>query len=45
MAWVTPSSRTTGELVTAAIWNQDAVQNPQYLYDELISLQGFVYSL
>lgn len=27
MAWVTPSTRTTGTLITAAIWNQDAVEN------------------
>jgi len=31
MAWVTPSNRSTGDIVTAAIWNQDAVYNPQYL--------------
>jgi hypothetical protein len=28
MAWSTPSTRTTGTLITAAIWNQDAVDNP-----------------
>lgn len=28
MAWVTPSTRTTGDLITAAIWNQDVVANP-----------------
>ena len=28
MAWVTPSSRSTGDLMTAAIWNQDVVANP-----------------
>ena len=28
MAWVTPSSRSTGDLITAAIWNQDVVANP-----------------
>lgn len=28
MAWATPSSRTTGTLMTAAIWNSDAVDNP-----------------
>jgi hypothetical protein len=31
MAWVTPSSRTTGTLITAAIWNQDVVDNMVYL--------------
>ena len=28
MAWVTPTSRSTGDLMTAAIWNQDVVNNP-----------------
>ena len=28
MAWSTPSSRSTGDLITAAIWNQDVVANP-----------------
>jgi hypothetical protein len=27
MAWVSPSTRTTGFLVTAAVWNQDVVAN------------------
>ena len=27
MAWVTPSSRSTGDIITAAIWNQDVVSN------------------
>lgn len=27
-AWSTPSTRTTGTLITAAIWNQDVVDNP-----------------
>lgn len=31
MAWVTPSSRSTGDIITAAIWNADVVANPQYL--------------
>lgn len=31
MAWVSPSSRTTGTLITAAIWNQDVVDNPLLL--------------
>jgi len=33
MAWVAPSSRSLGDLITAAIWNQDVVTNPQALYD------------
>src|SRR3990167_2048864 len=28
IAWSTPSTRTTGDLITAAIWNQDVVANP-----------------
>lgn len=35
MAWSTPSSRTTGTLITAAIWNQDVVANPQAIYNVL----------
>jgi hypothetical protein len=28
MAWTTPTTRSTGDLITAAIWNQDVVGNP-----------------
>ena len=28
MSWVTPTIRSTGDLMTAAIWNQDVVNNP-----------------
>ena len=31
MAWVSPSSKTTGTLITAAIWNQDIVDNTTLL--------------
>lgn len=31
MAWVTPTARTTGEFITAAIWNQDVVDNANLL--------------
>lgn len=31
MAWSDPVSRTTGTLITAAIWNQDVVDNPAAL--------------
>jgi len=27
MAWITPTSRSTGDLITSAIWNQDVVSN------------------
>lgn len=36
MAWSTPSSVTTGDLITAATWNQDVVDNAQFLYNERI---------
>lgn len=32
-AWVTPSTRPAGSLITSSIWNQDVVNNTQYLYD------------
>lgn len=31
MAWTTPTTRTTGTLITAAIWNTDLVDNIAYL--------------
>lgn len=31
MSWVTPTSRATSFLVTAAVWNQDVVDNVKYL--------------
>lgn len=34
-AWVSPSSRSTGEIITASIWNQDVVNNIQFLYDRI----------
>lgn len=33
MAWVTPSSKADGTLITAAHWNQDVVDNISYLYN------------
>lgn len=38
MAWSTPSSRTTGYLVTAAVWNSDVVDNPIALYGGALSI-------
>ncbi|MBN1120681.1 MAG: hypothetical protein JXJ17_06350 [Anaerolineae bacterium] len=35
MTWVDPESQDTGELITAAIWNQDVVANTQWLRDNL----------
>ena len=35
MAWASPSTRSTGDLITAAIWNADAVNNPLYLKGKL----------
>lgn len=34
MAWTTPTTRTTGDLITAAIWNSDLVDNLAYLKTE-----------
>ncbi|MBN1122789.1 MAG: hypothetical protein JXJ17_17060 [Anaerolineae bacterium] len=35
MTWSDPESRDIGDLITAAIWNQDVVDNVQYLFDNL----------
>lgn len=35
MAWTTPTTRSTGDLVTAAIWNTDMVDNLIHLHDGL----------
>ena len=37
MAWVTPVVRATGDIITAATWNQDVVGNPNYLHKLLTS--------
>jgi hypothetical protein len=42
MAWVTPTTRTTGALITAAIWNQDVVENPIALRLGALALTGQV---
>lgn len=39
MAWVTPTTRATGYLVTAATWNQDVVNNPAYLKGQAGNIQ------
>ena len=38
MGWFDPSSVTTGDLITAATWNQDVVDNAQYLHDNRFHL-------
>lgn len=40
MAWTTPTTRSTGDLITAAIWNQDVVNNPIALLP--IGLEFFI---
>lgn len=40
MAWVTPSTRTTGTLITAAIWNADVRANPIALYGGAMSVSS-----
>jgi hypothetical protein len=42
MAWVTPTTRTTGALITAAIWNQDVVENVIALRLGALALTGQV---
>lgn len=49
MAWSTPSSRTTGILISAAIWNSDVVDNPIALRAGAIAIssqaaQDFLYA-
>jgi hypothetical protein len=46
MAWTTPTSRSTGNLITASIWNTDLVANLAYLknaptFDGIITVNGF----
>ncbi len=33
MTWSSPETRQTGDLITAAIWNQDVVDNSLYLHE------------
>lgn len=40
MAYVAPSTRSTGDLITAAIWNQDAVDNVKALKAEVDTLSN-----
>lgn len=40
MAWSAPSSVTTGDLITAATWNQDVVDNVQYVHDNRVTMWG-----
>ena len=40
MAYVTPSSRTTGDLITASVWNQDVVDNVRANPAELAQAAG-----
>jgi hypothetical protein len=36
MTWTDPTTRSTGDLITAAIWNQDVVDNLEYLHDRAV---------
>jgi len=38
MAWTAPTTRTTGDLITASIWNTDLVDNLNYLKTNLDNL-------
>jgi hypothetical protein len=37
MTWTDPTTRSTGDLITAAIWNQDVVDNLDYLHDRAVT--------
>lgn len=41
MAWTDPTTRSTSDLITAAIWNTDLVDNLTYLHDELPSARVY----
>lgn|SRR3990167_7701130 len=43
MAWITPTTRSAGALITAVIWNQDIVNNPVYLktFVDVVQAGGF----
>src|ERR1035437_173878 len=32
MTWITPSTQSTGDVISAAVWNQNVVANSTYLY-------------
>ena len=32
MSWVSPSTQSTGDVIPAAVWNQNVVANPAFLY-------------
>lgn len=40
MAYASPSTRTTGDLITAAIWNQDIVANSQASVPDIFTTAG-----
>lgn len=40
MAYVSPTTRSTGDLITAAIWNQDVVSNPQASAPDVFTTKG-----
>lgn len=40
MAWATPTTRATTFFVTAAVWNQDVVDNPIALRTGALALTG-----
>src|SRR5688572_17819395 len=37
MTWTDPTTRSTGDLITAAIWNADMVDNMVFLHDRVVS--------
>lgn len=42
MTWTDPTTRSTGDLVTAAIWNADVVDNLEFLHDRVVERWFYV---
>ncbi len=45
MTWTAPTTRITGELITASIWNTDLVDNLESLRDDIVYFQIVVFGL
>src|SRR5574341_2291617 len=37
MPWTNPTTRSTGDLITAAIWNTDMVDNLRFVHDRAVT--------
>ena len=38
MAWTDPTTRSPGDLITATIWNEDVVDNLDFLHDRVVQI-------